>query len=114
MSYAATHEWGVKWRTPTIEELKELFSKCKPEPGKIDGRNGIWLTSPSGATIFLPAQGIRTNKGWDDKAGSYLSSTVFDTGGTHCYSMLFATDTYMDVGFNRNNGYLIRPVSNKY
>ncbi|MDE6551371.1 MAG: protein kinase [Muribaculaceae bacterium] len=111
---AATHEWGDKWRTPTIEELKELFSKCKREIGKIDGRNGIWLTGPSGATIFLPAQGIRTNKGWDDKDGSYLSSTVFDTGDTHCYGISFAEDTYMDLGFNRNNGYLIRPVSNKH
>ena len=112
----ATHEWGDKWRTPTIEEMKELFSKCKREPGKVDGQNGVWFTGPSGATIFLPAQGYRQHKDGkdgDDKIGYYLSSTVVDTNDTQCYGIYFKEDMYHVFCLSRNNGYLIRPVSNK-
>lgn len=113
---AATSLWGAEWRTPTIEELKELFAKCKREFGQVDGRNGIWFTGPSGATIFLPAQGYspyKDGRDWNDKLAYYLSSTVNTSNDTQCYGISFKDDSYHVFCPSRDMGLLIRPVSNK-
>lgn len=113
---AATSLWGTKWRTPTIEELKELFAKCKREFGQVDGRNGIWLTGPSGATIFLPAQGhspYKDGRYWNNKLAYYLSSTINASNNTQCYGISFTDDSYHVFCPSRDMGLLIRPVSNK-
>lgn len=112
----ATSQWGSKWRTPTIEELKELFSKCKREFGQVEGTNGIWLTGPSGATIFLPAQGhspYKDGRDLNDKVAYYLSSTVYDSNDRQCYGICFENNVYHVFYPSRNDGILIRPVYDK-
>jgi len=113
---AVTSQWGQKWRTPTIEELKELFSNCKRVPGQVDGRNGIWLTGPNGVSIFLPAQGhslYQDGRDWNDRVAYYLSSTVNNSNNTQCYGIYFEDNVYHVFCPSRNMGLLIRPVSDK-
>lgn len=60
---AATANWGVGWRTPTIDELAYLISGCTwmwVEDFKGSGVAGLLGTSTAnGNTIFLPAAGYR-------------------------------------------------------
>ena len=63
----ATVNWGSKWRTPTINECKELLDKTKCvwtwiTKKDADGNdvNGYTVTSKiNGNSIFLPAAGYR-------------------------------------------------------
>jgi len=53
----ATVHWGEGWRTPTIEEWKELKDNCTCEWTTRNGINGGLFTAPNGNTLFLPAAG---------------------------------------------------------
>lgn len=67
--------WGGDWRTPTIEELKELDSCCKKEMVKFNNIIGYKFTGPNGNSIFLPIAGFFT-KTWSSREGLYMSSTL--------------------------------------
>ena len=64
---AATANWGVGWRMPTIEELKELMDENNCTWTWIDNHNDARLkgyevkSKKTGALLFLPAAGYR----WD-------------------------------------------------
>ena len=61
----ARSRWGGGWRTPTLDEVKELYRYCKWEWKKCtysdDGyrycQEGYLVTGPSGRSIFLGANG---------------------------------------------------------
>ncbi|MCF0174769.1 MAG: hypothetical protein HUJ95_05445, partial [Bacteroidales bacterium] len=63
----ATVAWGSKWRSPTLDEIKELFdkTKCERHWGTRKDANGVdvngyTVTSKiNGNSIFLPAAGYR-------------------------------------------------------
>lgn len=53
--YDVAHvKWGDNWRMPTLNELKELKSKCTWEWSKVNGINGFIVTGLNGNTIFFP------------------------------------------------------------
>lgn len=68
---AATSIMG-KWRMPTLEEWKELKSKCDFEWSTINGIEGLKVTGPNDNSIFLPAGGEINRFGTDDEnRGNY-------------------------------------------
>ena len=76
---AATVNWGTKWRTPTLDEIADLFDETKCE-WKWDGtREGYTVKSlKTGNSIFLPAAGSRNEENYfgTGSDGLYWSSTV--------------------------------------
>lgn len=71
---------GSSWRTPSAEEYRELFSKCKYEYYEFNGVQGALLTSTlegyTGNSIFLPST---SGNDWDCN-GHYWTSDLKDTG----------------------------------
>ena len=113
---AATANWGVKWRMPTIGQFEELINSEYTETAWTteNGVNGCRITSKSnGKSIFLPAAGYRQGgslycAGSD---GYYWSRTL----GTNTPD--YARALYLDSGciytndyYDRNYGRSVRPV----
>lgn len=116
---AATVNLGSDWRMPTVEEMKELITKCKWEWTQINGVNGFKISANNGNSIFLPATGAKMT-------GNYLQGeTIYPTGeikykGTkyECSYMLYIQGNsspdiyYISNGLNPiERGYVIRPVT---
>lgn len=57
--------WGCSWRTPSSNEVQELYSKCRWEWRRCTYSDdtysycthGYLITGPNGKQIFLPANG---------------------------------------------------------
>lgn len=74
----ASELWDNGWRTPTMEELKELTEKCTWEWSEYNGAVGQLVTGPNGNSIFLPFTGIGDIQ-WGaiyTSKGYYWSSSV--------------------------------------
>ena len=54
---AAEAIMGNGWRTPTVEEWKELIEGTTPTRDEVNGIGGIRYTAPNGNSIFLPFAG---------------------------------------------------------
>lgn len=92
---AATANWGSDWRMPTIKEQQELLECCDwewVEDFKGSGVNGRLGTSKiNGATIFLPAAGLRdSNVSSASNAGYYWSSSIDECDEDVAYSLDFS------------------------
>lgn len=78
---AATSIMGKGWRMPTLEEWKELKSKCDFEWSTVNGIEGLKVTGPNENSIFLPAGGDITTLGTgDENRGNYWTPN-HDYGG---------------------------------
>lgn len=85
----ARSRWGGGWRTPTNNEVQELYRYCKWEWKRCTYsddtyrycRYGYLITGPSGKSIFLPANGRQYK--------SETSIALYENGfyWTSCYSM---------------------------
>lgn len=53
------NSWGSNWRTPTLDDIKELINNCSWTWGSIDGRQGYIVKGNNGNSIFLPAAGVK-------------------------------------------------------
>ena len=78
---AASAWWGKAWQTPSAAQLAELVTECTWAAATVEGKNGMRVTGPSGASIFLPLTGyvdggLRYNR---DVAASYWSREVKST-----------------------------------
>lgn len=79
---AATANWGAQWKTPTKEQIYELFNynNCSREwKTKGDNVAGVLFTSKrNGKRLFLPAAGCRVNYELRDNGtnGFYASSQM--------------------------------------
>ena len=74
---AATQQLGSPWRMPTVDEQKELITKCTWTWTTQDGVNGYQVDGPNGNAIFLPAAGYRSGSalGSAGSRGFYLSNS---------------------------------------
>jgi hypothetical protein len=97
---------------PTKAEMQELLNNCTWEWINTNGVNGYKVTGPSGASIFLPATGIRYVS-WLNDAGSsgyYWSSTPYENYDIYaCYLYFDSADHSMYNGY-RNNGRSVRSI----
>ena len=116
---AATANWGVGWRMPTIEEFKELIDENNCKWTWIDNYNGARLngyevkSKKTGALLFLPAAGYR----WDsdhDAAGfdGYYWSSELSSGNANVARCLFfcQNNRYSDRDY-RCYGLSVRAVA---
>ena len=110
---AARANWGGSWRLPTIDEIKELKSKCKWTWATQGGHNGYKVVGPSGKSIFLPAAGWRygTSLYGVGEYGYYWSSTPYEGDTHYAYYLGFLSSRYDWDWISRNNCLSVRPVS---
>ena len=115
----ATYKWGSPWRTPTKEELKELYDNCIFEYRK-GPYGGILLTSKrNGATLFLPSGRCTVPKGYEHTngvSGWYWSSTPHPNDTERAYLLWFDNSRtgVMSLHFGDNYRYFgcfVRPVT---
>lgn len=114
----ATRHWGNGWRTPTIEEMRELVKRCKWTLVEKRGMlRGYIVTGPSGKSIFLPFAGYREGAFYNKQGleGLYWSATP-STKLEHAaaYFMFLDSDLVsIDLLEEAVKGYCIRPVRAK-
>lgn len=116
--YDIATKLGGKWRMPTNNELKRLFSheNSLQEWTVVNGVAGMRLTSKkNGNSIFLPAAGTRRGQEVTGvgKYGAYLSSTVDpEYGFAICgIEMSNTQGVYRVNHWFREVGRTIRPVT---
>lgn len=81
---AAIVFWGNEWKTPTREQIAELYDTnlCTWTWTALNGTNGYQVSSKkNGKSIFLPAAGYIGDKAIEvGEDGYYWSSTLGDEG----------------------------------
>ena len=111
---AATANWGVGWRMPTYDEMKELKKNCTVTWTTQNGVNGRLFTGPNGNSIFLPATGNRSDNSLYDAGsrGHYWSSSLYSGNTNRAWTLDFYSDYcgMYDYGRNRDTGYTVRAV----
>lgn len=111
---AAYVNWGPTWRMPSKEQIIELQMKCSWKWTNQNGVNGMLVTGPNGASIFLPSGGSRLGSTLyhAGMVGGFWSRSLVDWTGIpyEAYSLWFADDgDYVDR-YHRVIGANIRAV----
>ena len=113
MNDAAYVAWGDQWRLPSLVEMQELCDRCTWTWCDEDGVTGCRVTGPSGASIFLPAAGVRQGgTGYlSNSYGSYLSGNADATNCYYARSLVFYKDAshWIDTSL-RDYGQVARAV----
>lgn len=94
---AASKHMGEPWRTPTIEELKELVSECKWQFISTSDFKGYKGIGPNGNTILLPCTSWYKFLSQDQykfykHSGQYWSSSLEKRYADCAYVMKFAKE----------------------
>lgn len=108
---------GEGARIPTIENFRELFSKCKwtwRTNYKRSSMSGYLVTGPNKKTIFLPAGGdvISNTRYYYKEKGFYWTSTPNQANNNNAWGLYMLNGDF-DVGngYERYTGFTIRPVA---
>ena len=109
---AATVILGEQFRMPTLEQLKELKEECSREWTEVGGVKGVKVTGPNGNSIFLPAAGLRYDKGgFLDYVGTHgyywSASPLRESKGRYLY--INTRDWYW-FNYSRAVGFPVRAV----
>ena len=107
--------WGGTWRIPSIDEMKELISKCTWEWTTLNGEKGYKVISKkNGNSIFLPAAGYRRDSDlrYAGSDGYYwLSSLNWFFPNDDAYGLYFdSSDVLWDYYAGRSYGRSVRAV----
>ena len=110
---AATANWGISWRMPSIDQINELINSdyTTTEWTTQGGVNGRRITSKSnGNSIFLPAAGYRYDASLTDAGsyGYYRSRSLYTSYSYYAYG-LYSDYVGWANGY-RNYGQSVRPV----
>ena len=112
--YDVAHvKWGGSWVMPSYDQQTELEENCTYEWTSENGVNGGKFTSKkNGASIFLPAAGVRCESDLSDAGseGRYWSSTQYPSGADVAYYLYFGSDGAYASGYFRGYGFAVRPV----
>ena len=112
--YDVAHvKWGAPWNMPSQEQINELKDNCTRTWTTQNGVDGILLTGPNGASIFLPAAGFRKNSGlrYQGSRGYYWSSSLFPDYEYYALDLRFYTDDWgQSENLSRFYGQSVRPV----
>ena len=107
---------GDAWRLPSREEVQELMNNCTWSWTTRNGVPGYRVTSKksgyTGASIFLPANGMRTGSSLADEgvSGNYWSSSTSADGAYFAVSPYFSQSATQSGNCYRYFGLGIRPV----
>lgn len=108
---AATANWGVDWRTPTIAEWGELFEIVPNEWATQNGVEGWLFTASNGNSLFLPAVGYYWEGSFNEGLGIYWSSSVNVEFPYRAWGFHFNTDSsHLCGSSDRNRGQTVRAV----
>ena len=111
---AATAIAGEGWRTPTLDDLKELIENTTSTWTTVEGVKGRKFTSKiNGNSIFLPAVGYHNQDRRDDQnvTGGYWTSTL-NQNSKLAYNLFFCSDFTAIYSSGRWVGISVRPVTN--
>lgn len=87
---AATRILGKKWRTPTIEDFRELMVHCTWQWCIWDIYHGCRVIGPNGNSIFLQAGGAAgINR---ERQGYYWTSSLNEIEDNYAYYCTFCED----------------------
>ena len=109
---AATVNWGVPWRMPSLTQIQELLDNCSSIWTTQNGVKGRKFTGPNGGSIFLPAAGGRWDSGLDyaGTGGYYWSSSLLEGYPYYAYYLSFNSGSaYWGSGYHIY-GRSVRPV----
>lgn len=114
----ATVKWGKGCRMPSQLEFRELYNKCVwAWNSNYNGTSGYLVIGPNGSSIFLPASGLRGNRGYEGdlyvhgSCGYYWSATL---SGSSAYNLYFSSDWVNPSDtYGRSPGFAVRPVAEK-
>ncbi|MCQ2143234.1 MAG: DUF1566 domain-containing protein [Bacteroidales bacterium] len=110
----ATVNWGTKWRTPTIDEIKELFDETKCEWTWDDEKKAYIVRGlATDNSIFLPAAGCRDGSALDSPGwyGPYWSSSVEEANAHLAYNFYFNAGYQCWIQDYRYYGFPVRAVT---
>lgn len=105
-------KWGDNWKTPSLNDLKELLNYTINIWTKLDGVNGRrFISKVNGSSIFLPAT-FDTNtidKKYGNEYGIYWTSSINSESPSGSYELIFSG--FLDIwSENRYEGLSVRPV----
>ena len=112
----ATINWGIDWRTPTLEEWEELIQNTTYSWVVLPGGElgGALFTASNGNSIFLPGVNgyFEHFMTWYDSDGPchYWSSSLDTVNSLQAYSFSGTPTSYEVDSHNRSNGLSVRPV----
>lgn len=115
---AATANWGVPWRMPSISQYRELINNCTSVFTIHNGVNGWKFIGPNGGAIFFPAADYRCENierlSYVLLVGCYWSSTLNDNSYFDADEFFFYSDGVdANLGLGRmvrHAGQPVRPV----
>lgn len=105
----AKSSFGGSWRMPTEAEIEELITKCTWTWTTTNGVQGYKVTGKNGNSIFLPANGEKTED--HTPTGSYWSSESNPSAAYFSYILHFEKGKKECVDDLRESFGAIRPVS---
>ena len=104
---AATVNWGDGWRTPTVDDWRELRDNCFHDMIVLNNVRGHLIKSPNGNSIFLPVEEIYPVFAY------YWSSTLNTDYGPYyafIYRFKFFDNDHGMSATERYRGCAVRPV----
>ena len=110
---AATANWGNGWRTPTYDEWQELYNNTINIKTTQNGVVGRLFSSENGKTLFLPADGFRSDDNLNEGDIFYWSSSL-NTNTPYCAWCINCGMGFCNMHmFERRLGLSVRPVCSK-
>jgi hypothetical protein len=109
---AAKVQWGGEWHMPSSVQLRQLNEDCRKEPYMLKGVDGMLITGPNGAKIFLPASGYNDEGyySYNGTRGYYWSSNPSKTDSRALCFQFVDDQVTNDYILFRDCGLTVRPV----
>lgn len=109
---AATANWGEEWHIPSGEEYVELLLYTNNVWTTQNGVYGRLFTAPNGASIFLPAAGVREDSDLLEAGnfGDYWTSSLATDYPADALDFVFDLPEGFVDACHRNRGCSIRAV----
>lgn len=111
---AATVHMGQHWRTPTYDEMQELYKYCRWVYTIFHGQYGYVGTGRNGRQIFMPFTGIISDLALVSLyQGNYWTSTPSEINDKYAWAFLMKRPTageFYLTDANKDYGMAIRPV----
>ena len=108
----AKANWGSSWVMPNLEQMKELNNNCISEWITENGVYGRRFIGSNGASIFLPAAGLRggTALAGAGSYGIYWSSVLYELDTSNAWYFYLRSEGAGTSYDDRSYGPSVRPV----
>lgn len=109
---AATVNWGTKWRTPTLDEINELFDETKCEWTWDSERKGYTVKSLKNSnSIFFPLAGYHFQDKYVSGYGCYWSSSLYNERVASSNYISLSPTQFRAHHVDRLRGFTVRAVT---